>query len=1233
MFAISYFLAFACTADPPIYPVPFPIVRSDAAYNQAFKVSFDGAKIKSNADPNKNAPIENALNNNTAMWECPGWKNGGIYFIITFPKPVEFSRFVFQSRVDVSNRGFPKKYRQFVRYNGDKDFTLIWKSYYSDRTGDPVLIDYNATFSNVIEFKMIYDDIYYTLGNKQVSLTYLGFYIDDEGVELKDTIFTDGLYNKFQPGFDPDKFWQTLKTYPQATQNYFQYNEPLNTAIKEVANSYPEMIEKDIYGFSCFGNLGDEETIMRTDTIHQTYMPIGRYVRSTETLELFCEFGNNTKFPIIKWLKSMDWSGEDQHVGSLRQGYNKIRAPNFSGNTSKIMFAMYHCPYDIGWKGFEYKNPRCRVRGGHTFPQYVLFKSDAQHYFDELAEYQKKVTNMRESMMDESIRSDLSLIITNKFLLIGTSTGAYKGMKNNLPVENAIVKLAKHYDQYPYVYYHYGGFSFNLRGRFFSRVNDNYINDLHAYQHPSFTVFNCQCFNKPDQTSVWSAMVFSTNQMTTTTDNSWGFFHEWGHGMDNNEIYIVEMTNNYYSQALSRFVIRAGSSTYDQGIEDYIKGFYGKYLVNDAEWVGMSQMRQLELYFGPDTHGKANRFVRGNQNYTGIGPGFYKPSDRQHRWIVAVCNVTNMNLNDYFYIAGWFSWRSNGTNGNAEVIKLQKLINEKYTNKPLHNFEYITPAIRAYIGTGTGNDKKGFDSVKGEVMPEVTSVKYKGTGSKIVYLALNNKDANKEFHGYEMRNTNGEVFEFSLRTQVTAPNKKIEIVPIDKRLERGTSIYFEVTGSSPKYLNKSKWKVDNFPGANTYTLVVGKLSDILDNNPKTSYRNGGGIKPNGFIFDLNDHVTFSGFSRVRRDDVYGNTKQYKLYYSNEDIPCTQANFKKINWTQINRNDDTSVLSTSGTPEEFYFFGKEYTAKCIKYESVATVVGDTHCGLGEFSLLNEFSYSVTPGKKYDRPHHPFPDYHDIIDLDKFVPHQPNETDELYGHYPDIYDQPCFAQFGTTKTHRKSKVFDRDAALYAVDPYEKVVDLEIENLSIIKNSKVITNKLIVTQNLYIEKGSRLFADKPSSISFESNCTADLHIDKSMKYPILEIGHMSPNKLPNVVNIHLDLPSDGYFDYKIIKGNEDALRALRDNNLTQLIPNATRTYFMNVNHGYLSVSSDKDESDAGKDGKGKAASINNTTVVVIAVMVAIVVIVILVIIGLILFKRRYTYIDSESFNQLAI
>lgn len=179
------------------------------------------------------------------------------------------------------------------------------------------------------------------------------------------------------------------------------------------------------------------------------------------------------------------------------------------------------------------------------------------------------------------------------------------------------------------------------------------------------------------------------------------------------------------------------------------------------------------------------------------------------------------------------------------------------------------------------------------------------------------------------------------------------------------------------------------------------------------------------------HETLSGFSRVGRNDAYGNTK---LYYSNEDVPCTQANFKKINWTQINRDDDTSVLTTSGTSEKFCFFGKEYTAKCIKYESIATVFGDSYCGLCEFSLLNGFSYSVTPGKKYEKPRHPFPDYYNVIDLDKFFPHQPNETDELYAHYPDICDQPCFAQFGSTKTHRKSKVFDRDVALYSVDPFE-------------------------------------------------------------------------------------------------------------------------------------------------------------------------------------------------------
>lgn len=1220
MMTLGFLLAFAASkATPaptpvPIYPVSFPHARGDPLYNEAFKVSFDGVKITSNAPPNPNAPIENALKNDTSMWEAH-WKQG-FYFLITFPKPVEFSKFVFQARGNVENRGFPKRYKLFIKKDGEKEFEMIKDSYFTKKTGDPVVIDLNGTLTDIIEFKMQYDEIYQTLGNYMVSLIYLGFYNDDDGYELKDTVFVDGTYSKFQPGFDYKAYQAEIKTFNKYVQKYFELQTEFNKAMEEVSNTYPEMLEKDIYEFDCLGDLYTEQSLLKLATVHQSYMPLGRYLRAKETMELYCDFGNNTKFPIVRWLKHMDWQGEEGTHADLKNGYNKIRAPSFVNGSSQVMYPMYHCGKIVGWKGFEHKHPRCRLKGGHRFPMYVLFKSNVQHYYDELVEYQKKVTNMRNLMFDDSYRSDMTCTVSDKHIFIGTATGAYKGFKQNMPLENAIVKLVKNYDQYPFVYSFYGGHSFIPKGRFFSRVEDNFINGVHAYDHPFFTVFNCQCLNKPDQTAVWSSVVYSTNQMTRETDNSWGYFHEWGHGMDNGEIAVIEMTNNYYSQALTRWVVKAGPEKYDQGIALFFNGFFGKRNISDAKWDGMNQMRQLELYFGPDTHGKGNRFVRGNQNYT--GSGFTKPGVGQHRWIIALCNVTNTNLNDYFYNIGWFWWNANQTNN--DVQKIQKIIESRY-KRPDHPIWYMSTSVRKYIGRGTGEGKATFPN---GVMPVINSIKFFPGASRTARLTLNNGDAAKIWYGYEIRK-NGKVVAFQTNSNLpfTADDDGVEIVLIDLRLSPGKSIILHIKNFDKlNKVPKTNWKVENFKGATTWTLTEGKLEYIVDGNPKTSYRNGGGIRPNGFIFDLNGSVTFNGYSRVRRDDPYGNTNKYRLYISDN----------KENWTQINKPDE-NVYSTSGTKEEFYFFGKSWSAKYIKYESYSTVKGDTHCGLAEFSLLNGgFDYSTSPGTEYPKNTKPFPDISKKIDMDTFQPRQPSETDELYSHYPKIYDQPCFALYGSTKAVRKNKVFDRDAALYALDMVDKVVDLEIEDLSIVNSSKVITKQLIISENLMVEKGSRLFADKGSSIAFEFNCTVDLFVDPSMKESILEIGNMNPSSLPKTVSIYLDLPSGGYFNINIIKGNEDALRSIRDNDLLQLIPAATRTVFYNVKNGILSVGSEKDESpDSGKDGNKKGGAISTITTIIIVVVV--VVVIALVVVGIVIFKKRYSYNDSASSDQLMI
>lgn len=101
--------------------------------------------------------------------------------MLTWSKTVEFSRFVLKTRTGVENRDFPKRYRLFIKKKGENDFKLVKNSYFSQKTSQPVLIEFNTLYTDVIAFKLQYDDIYYTYGNKFVSLIFLGFNNDDKG--------------------------------------------------------------------------------------------------------------------------------------------------------------------------------------------------------------------------------------------------------------------------------------------------------------------------------------------------------------------------------------------------------------------------------------------------------------------------------------------------------------------------------------------------------------------------------------------------------------------------------------------------------------------------------------------------------------------------------------------------------------------------------------------------------------------------------------------------------------------------------------------------------------------------------------------------------------------------------------------------------------------------------------------------------------------------------------------
>lgn len=1164
--------------EPPVVPVPYPKGRGDAHYNSIFKVPFDDASIASTIDSLKGTPIENALKNDTSFFESVPFKNPE-NVTITFPKPIEFDYFVFQSRTGTS-RGFPLKYQLLVRYQGSDDFISIKNGQFFNYSSKIILIEFNHTITNVIEFRIRYITIVDYFG-KSIGLTYLGLYHNDNGIELENQVFTDRTWSKFKDGMSKKVFEEKLNNCSEFVQKYLKEKKLLLDTIDEVDSMRPEMLEKDIFNFDCGGDVYSEQSRLRTGSVHHTYMTIGRYVLCNETIEMFCEFGNNTYMPAVKFLKSMDISSEGQAV-TVKNGYTKAKSKSYRNTSSQVTFIMLECNRRVGGSGL-FVQPKCRFKGGHKYPHYVLFKYDPQHYYDELEAYTKAgVSNYWEDAYNDSLKADCTNFITNKQLLLGSATGAYKGIKRNLPVETGLVSLIKKYDQYPYVYYQYGGFEFTPHGRFFSRLQNSYVYDLHAYMLPEFTAYNCYCLNQKDQTTGWSAVLFDIKQMTKSTDNSWGFFHEWGHGMDNTDFVIYEMTNNYYSQVLTRYVLNEGPTKHDPGINGLMSGYYGVKNYSSPEWNGMAQMRLLDLYFGGDFHGKVNNFTRKNINYDKCGFDKKKIGNNQHRWVVSCSCVAKLDLSQHFADIGWFDF-----NNDTKPIIQELKKNLSQFKKPAHPIKYITPAVRAYKGNG----------FKDNVRPKIISIKHKFNQSKTISFVLDDENSTKDLQGYEVRDMNKNPISFTTKSNInTRGHSEVEVIPYDKKLNPGKGVFFTIKGEIVE-ADRTGWTVKNLKGGEHDWGANGDLKNIIDGLSNTSYRNAGGY-PNAFIFNLSKSVTFTGFTRTRRNDAFGNTNKYKLWISDNGV----------NYTQVNDNNDLNVISTGGTVKEYYFFPGTRKAKFVKFEQLSTTGGDSHFGLTDFNLVSGFEFDYRPStNNYPKANEPLPDISKIVDP-PFVEEPTEEKGELYSCYPDIEDQPCYAKLEDTKTHRKSKIINRNAALYAINTVEKLVTLEIDSLKIMNSAKVISRDLAIIENLTIEQNSVLLSDYGYSISFDPNC--EVNISAKDKFPVLDVGSINANKIPKSIRANIEFPL-GSFNLKLIKGKQDALQKILDNNILSIDPEPLTEIRVKYEDGHIVVAGEKIDESQEKAKKEKMKIVLVSTIVGVVVVVCVIAVIVIIII----------------------
>lgn len=876
-------------------------------YNSNFKINAEMSVKDSHGNWGSNLPSNAIDNDDSTFWESGAITSETVhpYFQITFQEKIETNRFMFLGREEY-HRGFPLEFKVYVTETDDEsnlELVLHGKIATNQITSDPFIIMLEKVENiKIFRFEFIHcnDD-----GNddnqRYPSIREIVFYKRDELMEVSKKVFTDNTWSKFVPGFSPNSFYKLYDNYPIKSLFTTIYNE-----VKYIDQTSEEEIQKNIYKFECRGTHDFGLQIMGAFT---SQYPPGLNIIDGETMEFFCEYGNNTQKPEIRFLSNMQNGGSiDFSTLFLNNGYTKVVGDTGTLESS-FLSIFFQCIGKIG-NGKIWQEPICRVKGGHHYPTFHLWEDDPLEFKKELEDYVTKVTTNKTTLKNDPINyvGNAASMYTYSTLIHGTALGILDGLNDD--PDHTVEDLMIEYENLAQTFFRFSGLdgvkSYNYPpiGRIIGRVYSDDSSSVAGFACNNYVALNCYCFK--EQKGGMASAIAETKYLRS----SWLTYHEFGHQFDYQRTSIPELTNNYFSLMMNRHFTKKqfDCSIYHDGgksYEDLMKYFTNNNIdYNEA----MLAFRQLEFYFGANLHPMLGQLLREN-NFSKYGLGDIVTESNGKNIIPILSYMTKTNLQPFF-----LHYNCPGAN-DEQIISYCEQFPE-----PAHPIEYLTERCYLYQGHKFRNGERA--NVK-QITIEDESI--------LLQFELENCNGNMydNLLGFEILE-NDKVIMFTYKNYISiskteSANKRVlKVVPIDLTLNRGIgSIVNLDLSASINSLDRTNWKINVSGEIEQGYVKENMIDDRTDTCAHTKIKNNNMMEnPNYIILDFGSEQEFNGFILQPYTDKWGLTYKYSVNISTDGET----------WERITKIDDDFNISrfVNYYKKHTVIFNKVYKARYFKF---------------------------------------------------------------------------------------------------------------------------------------------------------------------------------------------------------------------------------------------------------------------------------------------------------------
>lgn len=931
---------------------PYP---DNKVYDDAFRVrtsnienTADYVRVATNFGQYKGQSFTYVIDGNKdTYWESGSVMNDESIVILNLSfvghKMEDITRITMLDRMS-ANKGFPLKFDIYISENETTELNLICSvDISSNKHQQYAQFDIPKSTFGFMQFSIT--KIYGNEGRPNIAE--IGFYKEDKIDILKNRMFTDGTWSKLGISIaEAKEFSALIESYPlkDSLENVHRVMRDVVMNGKELGKSVFEL--EDLQNF----NGGNQ---------HGSYIyasaPLGVYLHSEESLEIFCDF-DTVNVPWMESLKYLDKNGDFKSGGrNIQNGYNLFKSQKLFLDDLTITTSFISLLY-AGYAAHpnDKRKPKCRISGGHRYPLYHADKDDPCAFEKTLISYVKHVDCNKFNFQTVNTKSkyDIAVIRGKRTAVITTATSLMNQMETNRKQGRSFKDVIHAWERLPDQYEFYDGINNNdpeARNRGSSAMHLSILiaqdGKPYAWADGYFTGYNNgrppsdkeKCINSGD----WAGTMA---KFGSVTEGGWGFFHEWGHIYDNNQVVVGETTNNLYSLMMERYYdVRPNRIERENKIVALFD--YTSDPKNLGLWNHLFIMRQFEMFYGQDKfHSEFMRFVRTNKHKE-MGYNLTELFD-QSRWPHVASLFSGYDVYD-LYRPHYFDWDSH-YKYSEPIFKAFK-VNKKMPNTVQYindRFQYnLENKLKDQKGCALENNKAYIKQLRINDQKAHLTLGIEGVpGDEFV-----------EILGYEVKNKDGKLTNFFRSNTISvAAGGSINyiVTPVTLKLRRLPPVRVMAdTDFSNKYIDRTKWKIDTYPKGVGYQ-DGGTIESAIDDDEKTCYFSPKVNYPHGFLLDLGETTDFYGFRYLRDSSSYGHGKKVTIEHSMDNE----------NWNSFPKAyNATFTLDADPIRSEYpkiQVYKEKFTARYIRaIQEELDTQGTRHFRLCDFKLIKQVEYST------------------------------------------------------------------------------------------------------------------------------------------------------------------------------------------------------------------------------------------------------------------------------------